>query len=292
MLRNTLSDAFYAFRMMAGRPGFTAVVVLTLAVGIGATTAMFGTINATLLSRLPYDEPDRLIMGRATFDGNINPWVSGYDYYDYRDRCESFESLSAFMYGGRATVLGGAEPERVPVGFVTWDLFHTLRVSPAAGRLFAEEEGVEGGPNVIMVSYGYWQRRFGGSPDAAGSALVLDGTPYTVVGVMPAGFHFMDHMDVWRLTYYNGPGAGARRWHNFLLVGRLKPGITVDQARAEVDAVSRHLQEQYPDTNEGKALAVTPLHDALVENVRTSLSLIHISEPTRLKTRSRMPSSA
>ncbi len=274
MLRNTLSDAFYAFRMMAGRPGFTAVVVLTLAVGIGATTAMFGTINATLLSRLPYDEPDRLIMGRATFDGNINPWVSGYDYYDYRDRCESFESLSAFMYGGRATVLGGSEPERVPVGFVTWDLFHTLRVSPAAGRLFAEEEGVEGGPNVIMVSYGYWQRRFGGSPDAAGSALVLDGTPYTVVGVMPAGFHFMDDMDVWRLTYYNGPGAGARRWHNFLLVGRLKPGITVDQARAEVDAVSRHLQEQYPVTNEGKALAVTALHDALVENVRTSLLML------------------
>ena len=113
MVRNTLADAVYAFRMMASRPGFTAVVILTLAVGIGATTAMFGTINAALLSRLPFDEPDRLVMGATTFDGNINPWTSGYDYYDYRDQNESFESLSAFMFGGRVTVLGAADPELV-----------------------------------------------------------------------------------------------------------------------------------------------------------------------------------
>ncbi len=274
MLRNALADALYAFRMMASRPGFTAVVVLTLAVGIGATTAMFGTINAALLSRLPFDEPDRLVMGRATFGGDINPWVSGYDYFDYRDQSQSLESLSALMFGGRVTILGGAEPERVPGGFVTWDLFHTLRVSPAQGRLFAAEEGVEGGPNVVMASYGYWQRRFGGSSDAVGSRLILDGSPYTVVGVMPAGFHFLDDVDIWRLTYYNGPGAGARRWHNLLLVGRLKQGITLQQAQAEVDNISRNLEEQYPDTNEGKGLLLTQLHDAMVEDLRTSLLML------------------
>jgi predicted permease len=275
MFRNTLYDAVYAFRMMASRPGFTAVVVLTLAVGIGATTAMFGTINAALLSSLPFDEPDRLVMGRATFDGNINPWVSGYDYYDYRDQAESFETLSATMlFGGTVTVLGGPEPELIEIGFATWDLFQTLRVNPVAGRLFTAEEGVENGPHVIMISYGYWQRRFGGSQDAVGSALILNGSPYTVVGILPAGFHFLRDADIWLLTYRNGPGATARRWHNLLLVGRLNPGVSIEQAQAEVDTISANLQQEYPDTNEGKALAVTPLHDAMVENVRPSLLML------------------
>ena len=157
-----LSDTFYALRMMKSRPGFTLVVVFTLAVGIGATTAMFGTINAALLSRLPFDEPDRLVMGRTTFDGDVNPWVSGYDYYDYRDQSQSFESLSAFMFGGRVTILGDGEPERVKSAFATWDLFSTLRVSPARGRLFAAEEGIEGGSSSATAT---------GSDDSAGQRM-------------------------------------------------------------------------------------------------------------------------
>ena len=274
MVRNTHADAVFAIRMMASRPGFAAVVILTLAVGIGATTATFGTIYAALLSSLPFDEPDRLIMGRATFGGNVNPWVSGYDYYDYRDQSHSFESLSAFMFGGRVTILGGAEPELIDTAYATWDLFHTLRVKPAAGRLFTADEGVEGGPNVIMVSHAYWQRRLGGASDAVGSGLIVDGSPNTVVGVLPAGFHFLSDADIWRLTYRDGPGATARRWHNLLLVGRLNPGISVRQAQAEVDAISHRLQELHPDTNDRKALAVTDLHEALVENVRPSLLLL------------------
>jgi putative ABC transport system permease protein len=274
MIRFAPNDLTFAFRMMKNRPGFAAVVILTLAVGIGATTAMFGTINAALLSSLPFAEPDRLVMGRATFDGNINPWVSGYDYYDYRDQSQSLQLLSAFMYGGRVTVLGGAEPELVDSAFATWDLFHTLRVSPAAGRLFIAEEGVENGPQVIMVSYAYWQQRLGGKADAVGSTIIMSGSPHTVVGVLPAGFYFMTEADIWRLTFRNGPGAGARRWHNLLLVGRLKPGVSLSQAQAEIDTISLHLQEQYPDTNEGKALALTVLHDALVENVRPNLLML------------------
>jgi putative ABC transport system permease protein len=274
MLRSAANDLSFALRMMRNRPGFSVLVILTLAVGIGATTAMFGTINAALLSSLPFDEPDRLVMGRATFGGNINPWVSGYDYYDYRDQSQSLEHLSAFMFGGRVTVLGGDEPELIDSAFATWDLFHTLRVKPAAGRLFVAEEGVEDGPRVIMVSYAYWQRRLGGSADAVGGTVIMNGAPHTVVGVLPAGFHFLTEADIWRLTYRNGPGAGARRWHNLLLVGRLKPGITTAQAQAEIDTISIHLQEQYPNTNEGKALAVTNLHEALVENVRPNLLML------------------
>lgn len=277
MVRNTLTDVIYAFRMMASRPGFTAIVILTLAVGIGATTAMFGTINAALLSRLPFDEPERLVMGATTFDGNINPWTSGYDYYDYRDQNETLDSLAAFMFGGRVTVLGGTDPELVPSAYGTWDLFHTLRVKPAAGRLFAEEEGIENGPSVAMISYGYWQRRFGGAADFADKTLNINGTPYTVVGVLPQGFHFITEADIWRLTYRNGPGATARRWHNLVLVGRLKPGATVEQAQAEMDTISARLQEQYPETNEGKALAVTNLHEAFVSRVRPALMMLMVA---------------
>ncbi|MCP4901503.1 MAG: ABC transporter permease [bacterium] len=274
MLENVSNDLAFAYRMMKNRPGFTAIVVLVLAIGIGATTAMFGTINAALLSSLPFDEPDRLVMGRATFDGGINPWVSGYDYYDYRDQSGSFEHFAAFMFGGNVTVTGGAEAELVDCAFGTWDLFHALRVKPAAGRLFVAEEGVTDGAPVILVSHAYWQQKWGGASDAVGSSVIMDGTPHTVVGVLPAGLYFMVDADIWRLTFRDGPGAGARRWHNLLLFGRLKDGISLTQTRAEIDAISMRLQEQYPDTNEGKALAVTDLHGALVENVRPNLLML------------------
>jgi putative ABC transport system permease protein len=272
--RNTPADVKFAVRMMKKKPGFTAAVIVTLAIGIGATTAMFGTIHAALLSSLPFDEPDRLVMGRATFDGQINPWVSGYDYYDYRDQSVSFESLSAFMFGGRVSILAGAEPALVDSAFCTWDLFHTLRTRPAAGRLFMAAEGVENGPNVVMVSHAYWQRSLGGASDVVGSPLIMNGSPSTVVGVLPAGFHFLTDADIWQLTYRNGPGAEARRWHNLLLVGRLEPDISVRQAQAEVDTISDRLRRLYPDSNEGKGLAVTGLHEALVENVRPSLLML------------------
>ena len=274
MLSTIPTDLKFSLRMMKKRPGFTATVIVTLAIGIGAATSMFGTIHAALLSSLPFDEPDRLVMGRATFGGQINPWVSGYDYYDYRDQAESFEYLSAFMYGGHVKILEESEPTLVDSAFCTWDLFHTLRTKPAAGRLFIAAEGVEDGPNVVMVSHAFWLRSLGGSSDAVGSSLVIDGTPFTVVGVLPEGFHFLTDADIWLLTYRNGPGAGARRWHNLLLVGRLEPGVSVGQAQAEVDTISDRLQRLYPDTNENKGLAVTGLHAALVENVRPNLLML------------------
>jgi putative ABC transport system permease protein len=274
MFRNPPADVKFAVRMMRMRPGFSAAVIVTLAIGIGATTAMFGTIHAALLSSLPFDEPDRLVMGRATFGGQTNPWVSGYDYYDYRDQSESFESLAAFMYGPRLPILAGAEPLLAASAFCTWDLFHVLRVRPAAGRLFVASEGVEDGPVVVMVSHAFWQTALGGASDAVGSPITVNGVPATVVGVLPAGFHFLTDADVWLLTYRNGPGAEARRWHNLLLVGRLAPGVSVRQAQAEVDTISANLQRLYPDTNEGKALAVTGLHSALVENARPGLLML------------------
>ncbi len=275
MRSHLFSDLSYAFRVMMSRPWLTAIIILTLAIGIGSVTAMFGTINAALLRSLPYDEPDRLVMGRSTFDGQVGPNVSGYDYYDYREQSGSFESLAAISsFTMRFTVTGDMEPDRVEGPIMTWDLFHLLKVRPAVGRLFTAEDAVEGRSNVLLISYGYWQRRFGASPNVVGSKLTVDGRPNTVVGVMPAGFHFIHDADIWGLTYRDGPAAGARRWHNFLLVGRLKSDVTLGQSQAEIDAISTRLQEEYPDTNAGKALLLTDLHEALVENVRTSLWIL------------------
>jgi putative ABC transport system permease protein len=274
MFLEASADLKFALRMMKRKPGFSAAVVATLAIGIGATTAMFGTIHAALLSSLPFDEPERLVMGRATFNGRINPSVSGYDYYDYRDQSRSFEHLTAFMFGGRVPAVVGDEPILAPANFCTWELFHALRIRPAAGRLFVAAEAVEDGPDVAMVSYEFWQRTLGGRPDAVDATVVVNGTPVTVVGVLPAGFHLLAEADLWFLTYKNGPGATARKWHSLLLIGRLAPGISVRQAQAEVDTISDRLQQAYPETNENKALEVADLHEVLVENVRPNLLML------------------
>jgi len=269
-------DIRVGLRNLVRRPGFAAIVVLTLAIGIGATTAMYSTIDAVLLSRLGFEDPERLVMGRATFDGVVNPSVSGYDYYDYEEQSRSFESLAALSnFGVPITVVGGTEPERASATLVTWDLFPTLGVGPAAGRSFTAAEAVEGNDRVLVISHEYWHRRFGGSPEAIGSTLSLSmGGPHTVIGVMPAGFHFLRDTDMWRLTYRDGPGADARRFHNFLLVGRLKQGVTLQQAQSELDAISSSLEKLYPESNQGKALLLTGLHDAMVENVRRSLLML------------------
>ncbi|MEZ5417219.1 MAG: ABC transporter permease [Vicinamibacterales bacterium] len=264
-----------ALHSLVRQPGFTLTVVGMLGVAIGATTAIFSLINGALLQALPFEAPGRLVMGRATFSGEINPFVSGYDYYDYREYSRSFETLAAMGGGaGPVTVLVDRQPDRANAMFVTWDLFPTLRVGPVLGRSFAESDAAAGRDGVAVISHGYWQRRFGGSADVLNREAVVNGTPVTIVGVMPATFHFMFDVDVWRLTFRDGPLANARRFHNLLLVGRLAPGVTLAQAQADVDVISSRLEQQYPDSNRDKALRITSLQDALVENVRPRLWML------------------
>ncbi|MFH1574813.1 MAG: ABC transporter permease, partial [Acidobacteriota bacterium] len=267
----------YSVRSLVNKPLFTVIVILTLALGIGANTAMFSIIDTVLLRPLPFHDSDRLVIGRKSFDGGLTSSgpVSGYDWHDYREQSRSFECLAMMMWGPfRTTVTGGEQPERVDVLFVSWDLFPMLQVSPVVGRLFREEEAVVGGPPVVMLSYGYWQRRFGGDPGAVGKTIITRGTPFTVIGVMPADFRFLADTDVWSLTYRDGAGADARRWHNLIVAGKLKPGITLEQAQQEVDAISAELAGQYPESNKGKSLLLTGLRDYMVEDARTGLLLL------------------
>ncbi|UCC83793.1 MAG: ABC transporter permease [Gemmatimonadota bacterium] len=268
-------DIRFGARSLIRARGFSVVVVLILAVGIGANVAMFSIIDSAMLRPVTFPESERLVMGRKTVDGKLNPPVSAQDYWDYRDLSTSFESLEAYLgYTNSYTITGVAEPERIVGLLVTVGLFPTLGVNPQFGRHFAVEEGLEGAPDVAIISYGYWQRRFGGSPDAVGSTLTVDGAPYTIVGVMPAGFRIGFDAEFWRPMRPDGPYTVYRRWHNWLLVGRLEKGVSIEGAQAEVDVISAQLEAQYPDSNTGKGLLLTDLREAVVESYRSSLLLL------------------
>lgn len=268
-------DIRYAGRSLLKAPGFTSVVVLILAIGIGANVAMFGILNTAMIRPLPYPEPERLVLGRTTFSGFINPMSSAYDYWDWRDNSTSFERLAAFWaFTRNHTITGGERPERVPGIIASVELFPALGVSPALGRWFTPDEAQEDAGSVAIVSHGYWQRRFGGQPDVVGRTLIIDGNAQTVVGVMPAGFRFYFDVDIWRPMRPNSDYVGERRFHSWLILGRLKPGVTIEQAQSEVDVISAQLETEYPDSNRGKALLLTELQDALTEGYRHSLVML------------------
>jgi putative ABC transport system permease protein len=274
-VRNLVSDIGKALVAMRRRPGAVVVPVLTMAIGIGASTAIFSALYVALFRALPYPEPDRLVVGRATFSGEINPWASAPDFYDYRERNSLLSSLSAYAPGSRRmTVAGASGGESVLVNPVSWDLFRTLGVGPVLGRSFNADEGENGGPAVAVVSYGYWQRSLGGANAVLGQTLALGTTKPVIVGVMPRGFRFAVDADVWIPMQRNAQANAVRHFHNWMLLGRLKPGVTLTQAQQQIDRISLQLQREYPDSNKDKALLLTPLQAVLSEDDRPSLYVL------------------
>jgi putative ABC transport system permease protein len=236
---------------------------------------MFSVLDAALGRALPFPDSQELVLGRATFGGGVNPFASFPDYLDYRDRNESFEELGAMIgFTLPVTVTGTEEPERVPMIFATGNLFDALGVAPHLGRTFSAEESTPGGPPALLLSYGYWQRRFGASPEILGQTVVVNGTPVNVVGVMPADFHLLFDADAWLPGADGGPMTGIRRYHNWVMVGRLNPGVSVEEAQAEMDVISAQLEEAFPDSNRDKALQIDGLHEALVEDYRQNLFIL------------------
>jgi putative ABC transport system permease protein len=236
---------------------------------------MFSVTDAALGRALPYPDPEELVLGRATFNGNVNPWASFPDYQDYRDRAESLESLATIGGGASlVTITGGDEPTQASITFVTANLFETLGVPPATGRTFTIEELPGDGAGQVVISHGFWQRWFGGSGNVLGTTLILDGSPVTVMGIMPAGFRFMYDVDLWLPPWPGNSDPITRRYHNWLLVGRLAPGATFEGARSEVEVISAQLEEAYPESNQNKALQLDGLQDAMVEGYRPSLMIL------------------
>ncbi|MEJ2185753.1 MAG: ABC transporter permease [Gemmatimonadota bacterium] len=275
-LVDLVQDIRFAFRSLARQPGFVLAAVLTLGVGIGANVAMFSVANLALFRALPYPHSDRLVLGRTSWPGGGVGWtVSAPDYYDVRDQAKSFSAIGAmtpFTYD--VTVTGGGEAERVPLDWVSPGFFRTLGAPPLMGREFTPREGEPGAAPTVMVSYGFWQRRLGGRPDVVGSTVTVNGMPQTVVGVMPKGFAFQADAQIWAPMVRGESFASERRYHNWLVVGRLAPGVTLSAARSEVDVIMGQLADAYPASNKGLGMVITPVQSAMVESFRASLLML------------------
>lgn len=278
IVADIMQDTRVAVRSLPKHPVFLIAVITTLAVGIAGSVAMFSVLDASLLRSLPYPAADRLVLGRSTFDGELGPYVSAQDFEDYRELTTGLDGFGAIApFPSRTTVTGGSEAERIDLVVVSADFFRVLGVDPVVGRHFLPEEATLDGEPVVMLSYGYWQRRFGGDGNAVGTRIVLGGVPHTIVGVMPSGFGFYVDTDAWRPYQLGRDYAMGRNIHNFLLVGRLGPGATVRRVQAAADAISTALEDAYPASNEGKALLVSPLQATLVDGYLSTLTILMAS---------------
>ncbi|MBI4877161.1 MAG: ABC transporter permease [Acidobacteria bacterium] len=261
-----MQDVRYALRWMARSPAFTAVAVLTLALGIGANSAVFSLVDAVLLRPLSYPEPERLVWlweSNAAQKLLVVP-ASPADFGDWRRQCRSFDTLAAWR-DVNLTLTGGEVPERISGARVFPELLGVLSARPALGLAFGAEEG------VAMVSYGLWQRRFGGDPSLVGRAIQLDGASYTVAGILPREFQFPFSRVEILLPWIPAPGEASQRGARFRflrVVARLKAGVSLEQARAETATVARRLEEAYPASNQGWSVNVMPLREFFIAEFR------------------------
>jgi putative ABC transport system permease protein len=267
MLRH---DLRFALRLLAKSPGFAAAAILMMAVGVGVNTALFSVVEAVLLRPLPFEAPERLVF--ITREGD----VSIPDGADWRAACPALEEIALFLRGWSFDLVGDGEPQRLNGAVVEAEFFRVLRTAAVIGRTLQPEDNRTGAGHVAVLSYGLWQRRFGGSPDVLGRALVLSDNAATIVGVMPPEFDFLhDEVDLWITPAAAVPFFVTERGtNNFDAIGRLREGATLEQARAELLAVSRRLEAEYPTTNRGKIVDPLPLLDFMVGGARRALLVL------------------
>ena len=263
-----LQDLRYATRSLRRSPGFTIVAVLTLALGIGANAAIFSVVNGVLLRPLSYANPDRLVMVWGHNQQIGNESASLPDFKDWREQNTVFESMAA-VANTRFDVTGDGEPERIDAALTTANFFHVLGVTPALGRAFDTEEETSGRDRVVVLSHGFWERRFGARADVVGRSITLSGLPYTVIGVAPTGFRFGNPSDLW--APLRTDTTRGRRADFLTVVARLKPGTTMDQAQAQMTTIGRALQTQYPESNTGWSPELISLKEQLVGDIRPAL---------------------
>lgn len=264
---NLLQDMRYGLRMMFKHPGFTATAVLTLALGIGANTAIFSVVNAVLLRPLPYPQPERMVAMRSQ--------QSMPDLADIKAQSKSFEALGGVVIQAQ-DFTGEAEPLQVQAALVNADLFAALGAEPATGRTISPAEDRLGGERVVVFSHGFWQRHFGGDAAVVGKTIPLSGNDYTVIGVMRPDFNMpVEHPDVFvSLLVANPLGAQARGAHFLRTYLRLKPGVSMAQAQSELDSISGWLAQQYPDENKDRRRRLIPLQERLVGDARPALLIL------------------
>ena len=274
-MESLFKDITYGLRSLSKHPTFTAIAIVTLALGIGANTAIFTVVNAVVLRPLPYHDSERLAMLWTTKDANQEQPLSFADYNDLKSQTKSFSALGAASPLWNFTLTGDGEPEPIQGFYVSANLFELLKVAPEKGRAFSADEDRIGGPPVVIISRGLWERRFGADPNAVGKTMSLSGITATVVGIMPAGFQFLDPAaEIWTPLAQNQFASSARQVRLLSVVGRLNEGVEPTQATAELTSIAARLQSEYPDTNTGVGLRLVPLHEQVTGKVRPALWLL------------------
>jgi putative ABC transport system permease protein len=269
-----------AVRRLVANPGFAAVAIATLALGIGANAAMFSVVRAVLLAPLPFAAPDQLVrVVGFDLDDNETTNLSPADFLDAARDTRTFAQMGAHGFVGSATVSGPeGDAERVGMVRVTQGFFPTLGVQPALGRLFTADEDRPNAPRVALISDGYWRRRFAGAPGAVGAEIRINAQAYTLIGVLPASYRHLEEdpdrsADVF-VPYGFDPASASRGGHFIRAVGRLTPAATLAQARAEFDAIAVRLEQQFPTSNHGQRMRLTPLHESMVAGAQRSLVVL------------------
>jgi len=273
-----MNDFKFAFRQLLKSPGFTVVAVVTLALGIGANTAIFSIVNAVLLRPLPYPDADRIMVLNESSGPGQDYSVALPDYFDWRNDNTVFEHLAATHKESRnLSGIPGREPERISCASVTRNFFNIIGLPPEIGRTFSENEDKVGAPPVVVLSDRLWRRVFNADPTVLGQSITLHDQGFTVVGVMPPQMTSPQDTDVWlsMMRRSNNPAWMDRSHHPMIYVwGKLQPGVTVDQARTEMKGIAARLEKAYPDTNGQETAVVTPLLENLVGKYRTNLGLL------------------
>jgi predicted permease len=285
MMETLWRDIRYGARMLAKRPGFTVVTVLALALGIGANSAIFSVVNTVLLRPLPYEDPERLVMvwERRPRQNRDAGAVAPADFLDWQSQNQVFDSMAAYT-STAFNMTGVGEPEQINSQLVTEGFFQVLSVKAALGRTFIQGEDKEGGGRRLVMGHGLWQRRFGADPNIIGRSLTLNNESFTVIGVMPPDFQYPDKAtELWAspkrvLPEVFLPGnpdpSTIRTLHYLNVIARLKPGVTREQAQAEMETIAGRLEQQYPAENTGHTARIVALHEQLVGDVRPALLVL------------------
>jgi putative ABC transport system permease protein len=271
-MTNLWQDLRFGFRILLKKPGFTSIVVITLAMGIGANTTIFSVVNAVLLRPLPYPEPDQLAWVWTDNRGegiseDISSWPN---FVDWRAQNRVFEGMAG-VRNQKFNLTGAGEPEELRGANVSANFFELMRSSVERGRGFSADEEQQGRDLVVVIGHNLWSRRFGGDPNIVGQRLSLDGQSYNIIGVMPPGFQFPNKSELWRPLVADAQVRGNRSIFWLPVIGRLKPGVTRTQAQAEMDGIARRLEQQYPEDNRGIGVNVVPMYEQLVVKIRPAL---------------------
>lgn len=273
-LEDLMQDIRVGLRTLRKNAGFTAVAVLTLALGIGATTAIFSVVNGILLRPLPYPEPGRLVVVHERQPNGSDNRIAAPNFVDWRQQSRSFTGLAVYQ-DGIVTVLGGEKPVQIEGANVSQDFFPVFRVQPVVGRTFTPDELKDGGPSAAVVSYDFWRNQLGSDRKLAAHQLRILGRSYTVVGVMPAGFHFPGTCDVWIPDDLAGAASASRTAHNWAAaIGRLRDGVGVARAQSELTDIQARIKTQYGSNVNAVGANVRTLHDELAGSVTQPLLLL------------------